>query len=829
MTTALDKLFNHSKEQLFIICPDEFTVKSCNAIALSSNSKSLEEILDNSIDEYFTINLNKKDRIIATINECGIYHSIDKVSKKGLSISEIRKDQETFLLLRAEGKITSEYEKSKDLLLDENVAGYCRVNTELKILGCNNSLAIQLGFSSKEELINRSMHLILSENEDINYLRRTIAKQKKVKNIELRLKDINHRERICLANVLLEKDENGNNSAISFTIIDISERVEFENRIKQSEERFRLLSNVAIEGIVFLDKRVIIDCNEQFVELIGYGHSQEIIGKNIIDFIADEELLKIRSQRNTFQSKKNEVVARKRDGTIMLLEASAGKINQAGKDIDVLLFYEITQRKKTEIALEQSTERYKSLVENSPNGIFILVENKIKFVNNAGIDLLDGTLEDDMYNQEFLNFIHKNELKELREKLKLTREGGELEYQEVSMITLNKREITAGLQASLTVFSNKPAIQITMVDLEDQMQLREERIRTKIAEETNLTLTEEIEEHKKTQKKLEVAQKFTRNIIESSIDMIIAVDKENKITEFNKAAISQFGYKLKDIVGQPVNILFATKKEYDRVYKSISKKGIFTGEIVNKRSNGETFVSLLSSSVIMDPSGNHQGSMGVSRDITERKKIDKQIKDSLKEKEVLLQEVHHRVKNNLQVISSILSLQSNYVKDEKTLEILDESQNRIKSMSYIHETLYQTTDFSSIEFSNYLNVLASNLIQSYSYSVGEVSLIPDYDEIYLTIDQAIPCGLIVNELVSNAMKYAFGEGSGKVFLSIKESKGMISLRVADNGVGLPEDFKYEESDSLGMQLVYSLIDQLDASLELNVKGGTDFLITFEKS
>jgi len=199
------------------------------------------------------------------------------------------------------------------------------------------------------------------------------------------------------------------------------------------------------------------------------------------------------------------------------------------------------------------------------------------------------------------------------------------------------------------------------------------------------------------------------------------------------------------------------------------------------------------------------------------------------EKEVLLQEVHHRVKNNLQVISSILSLQSNYVKDEKTLEILDESQNRIKSMSYIHETLYQTTDFSSIEFSNYLNTLASNLIHSYSYTTGEVSLVPDYDEIYLTIDQAIPCGLIVNELVSNAMKYAFGDKKGTIFLSIKETDTQISLRVADNGVGLPKDFKYEESDSLGMQLVYSLIDQLDAKLELVTKKGTDFLITFEKS
>ncbi len=161
---------------------------------------------------------------------------------------------------------------------------------------------------------------------------------------------------------------------------------------------------MAIEGIVFLDKREIIDSNEQFIELIGYSNHQDIIGRNIIEFIDNSELLKINTPKNTFPQKKNEVVAKKRDGTIMLLEASSGKIHQQGKDIDVLLFYEITQRKKTEIALEQSTERYKSLVENSPNGIFILVNNQIKFVNNAGVELLEYEVEDDLYDIEFQRF-----------------------------------------------------------------------------------------------------------------------------------------------------------------------------------------------------------------------------------------------------------------------------------------------------------------------------------------------------------------------------------------------------------------------------------------
>jgi two-component sensor histidine kinase len=218
-------------------------------------------------------------------------------------------------------------------------------------------------------------------------------------------------------------------------------------------------------------------------------------------------------------------------------------------------------------------------------------------------------------------------------------------------------------------------------------------------------------------------------------------------------------------------------------------------------------------------------------DTTERKEIDKRVRDSLKEKEILLQEVHHRVKNNLQVISSILSLQSNYVTDERTKEILWESQQRIKSMSFVHETLYRTADFSSIDFHEYLRALASNLLHSYKPTGVDVDFRQSIDSISMPIDQAIPCGLIVNELISNSLKYAFtGKKKGSLELCVKDEGENICLRVTDDGVGLPQDFKYEESESLGIQLVYTLCEQLDAKLEIQTKknGGTTFRITFGK-
>lgn len=226
----------------------------------------------------------------------------------------------------------------------------------------------------------------------------------------------------------------------------------------------------------------------------------------------------------------------------------------------------------------------------------------------------------------------------------------------------------------------------------------------------------------------------------------------------------------------------------------------------------------------------------IAYDITERKEIDQQIREALKEKEVLLQEVHHRVKNNLQVISSMLNLQRRFITDPLMLNVLEESQNRISTMSFIHESLYQNSDFSSISFSSYLERLANNLIHSYSKISCEIDLITQLDDIHINLKQAIPCGLIVNELVSNSLKYAFVDRvHGKLTLRVEQKGEEIEIEVSDDGVGLPEDFSFESNDSLGVYLVQALTEQIDGVLIVNnnsttsalEKGmGTSFLVRF---
>jgi two-component sensor histidine kinase len=204
-----------------------------------------------------------------------------------------------------------------------------------------------------------------------------------------------------------------------------------------------------------------------------------------------------------------------------------------------------------------------------------------------------------------------------------------------------------------------------------------------------------------------------------------------------------------------------------------------------------------------------------------------QIRSALKEKEVLLQEVHHRVKNNLQVISSMLNLQRRFVADPGLIQVLEESQNRIATMSFIHESLYRATDFSSIGFSEYLQRLAGNLMTSYARRDCRIELKTDLAPVFLKLDQAIPCGLIVNELLSNAMKYAFvGRSEGVVTLRVGSTGGRVDIEVRDDGVGLPPGFDAKSSDSLGMYLVQALTEQLDGELKIGEGPGSSFLVSF---
>lgn len=242
--------------------------------------------------------------------------------------------------------------------------------------------------------------------------------------------------------------------------------------------------------------------------------------------------------------------------------------------------------------------------------------------------------------------------------------------------------------------------------------------------------------------------------------------------------------------------------------------------------NGDAYAFLTRGTVIRDEDGLPAFMAGSSTDITVRKQVENKLKSSLKEKEVLLKEIHHRVKNNLQIISSLLRLQSGYIKDKQALEIFKDSQNRVRAMALIHENLYQTNNLEKIEFSEYIRKLTNNLIRC--YNITSIKINTNIEKLVLKIDTAITCGLIINELISNSMKHAFKNSEeGEIYVEfITLQTGKYSLSVSDNGVGVRENIDSLKKQSLGLELVWNLVEQLEGTIVYSSKIGTSFRITF---
>ena len=222
----------------------------------------------------------------------------------------------------------------------------------------------------------------------------------------------------------------------------------------------------------------------------------------------------------------------------------------------------------------------------------------------------------------------------------------------------------------------------------------------------------------------------------------------------------------------------------------------------------------------------------VSIDITPLKSAENALKVALKEKELLMKEIHHRVKNNLMVISSLLNLQSRYIKDKEALGLFRESQTRAKSMALIHERLYKSEDLRSINFGEYISNLANDLFSTYGADRNRLELdlrMKNTEDLNVDINTAVPLGLIVNELLSNAMKYAFPDDrEGKILVDFhKEDDGFI-LIISDNGIGFPEELNYKNTESLGLQIVNTLTDQIEGVITMNVQDGTTFTIEFKE-
>ena len=324
-----------------------------------------------------------------------------------------------------------------------------------------------------------------------------------------------------------------------------------------------------------------------------------------------------------------------------------------------------------------------------------------------------------------------------------------------------------------------------------------------------------------------------RFLLENISEGIIAGESRGRVIFWNRGAEAIFGYSADEAVGKPLT--FVMPEEFRRGYQRRIKRVISAGkseiigrrfEVFGLRKNGSEFP--LELSVNSWKMGEDVFFTCIACDITKRKKADDKIRSSLKEKELLLREIRHRVKNNLAVIYSLLNLQSKYIKDKHALTMFIESRNRVRSIALINEDLHLLKGRERIDFANYIRNLVARLFHSYAVDTNLIKLKLDLDDIFLDIKTAVPCGLIISELVSNCLKYAFKERKeGEIRVDFHRDKhNKFALVVSDSGVGFPEDLDFRSTESLGLQIATDLVEQLKGTIELDRRGGTKFKISF---
>ena len=326
----------------------------------------------------------------------------------------------------------------------------------------------------------------------------------------------------------------------------------------------------------------------------------------------------------------------------------------------------------------------------------------------------------------------------------------------------------------------------------------------------------------------DIAPMIRGTIIESIGDGVIVLDSQDHIIDLNPSAQHLMGCTASEKIGQSIKAVWPGLSDSvlsDSV-QSTDRESV-TQEI-GVDVKGEPRIFDIRTSSLLDWRGRINNRVIVVRDITERRQSEEKIRVSLREKEILLREIHHRVKNNLQIISSLLNLQSKYVRDKRDLEMMRESQDRIRSMALIHEKLYKSESLADIDSREYVTDLTRELMRLYG-TKSDISLKIEVEDVFLDIDTAIPCGLIINELVSNCLKHAFPGGkSGEITVRLRSLDGKTELLVSDNGVGIPEDMNPFEAESLGLRLVTILAeDQLEGDIGLDRSKGTSFYITFK--
>lgn len=654
------------------------------------------------------------------------------------------------------------------------------------------NISILMPPEHKDDLPN-IIEKIINNEEIINYETVRVTKEGERILVSLTISPIN--------------DSNGHIIGASTIARDITEIYKAKKALEKSENKFREVFNNANDAF-FLHKienglpGKFIDVNKVACERLGYSKEEllqmsppDINKPDTVDLMPQRMTELMKNGKSTFESYNTA-----KDGTVIPVEINAEIFDLNGEEVIFSVARDISDRIKTEEALQEREKYLKTIFSAVQTGIVVIdAENeKIVDLNDVAAELIGNP---------------KNEIiGHICHKYICPSEKGKCPIIDLDQTVDNSERVLLDSKGNeIPILKN-----VVPISLNDREYLIESFI--------------DITKRKTTETKLKISEEKYRRIFDNVQDVFYQTDDDGIIVEISPSIQRYSGYSREELMGKPVEMVYMDPEDRVKLLETIEEKGETTDyEVRLKTKNNKVVYTSTNAHPWLNIDNNPIGIEGSLRDITERKKMEDELRNLLDEKEMLLKEIHHRVKNNLMIISSLLDLQSQDIHDADDLKLFKESQARADSMALIHERLYQSTDLKHINFGEYIQSLANALFNTYVTDPSKIKLNFELEDIDVDINTAIPLGLIVNELITNSMKHGFPEdNSGKIDIKFGKIDDNLCLEVDDDGVGLPDDLDIQNTTTLGLQLVNSLTSQIDGELDLKRDDGTRFKITFKE-
>jgi PAS domain S-box-containing protein len=693
-------------------------------------------------------------------------------------------------------------EKNYRNLVDSSMVGIFRSNLNGDILFANEAMAKMFHYDSVEEMKTINVLNLYKNPDERKLLIEKLKKDGFITNCEANVVGKNGE----LINILLSI--NLNDEIFSGMFMDITELKLTEKKLAKSESRYRtIFENSGNLMLTFDDEGTIIMFNSEWERVSGYSR-QEVEGRKWMEFVHPdylETMIEYHHQRminpNTAPNKYETVFISKNKKPLTMY-VTVTTIPETEKWLVAAI--DITEMKKTEKAMRESEEKYKAMMDYSSDAILLAdLEGNFTECNKRAEELF-GYSQDQILKLNVKDIHPSEELERVQKVFKMvpTQDMGVFN---TLILTSDNRKVSVDIKGSLIEYGGKKVLQGIFRD---------------------------VTERKEAEKALLESEERYKTLFESDPNYTILIAPDGVLLDVNEAAEKVTGLSKEELVGKSfskIGIFPESELElHGEMFAHTLKHGTvepYNARIIDKKGKIRMVLNQLTA-IKKNDKLNYV--LVIGRDITEHEKAQNALKESLTEKKILLREIHHRVKNNMQIISSLLNLQIQFEDQDKTVSVLKESQGRVKSMAMVHEKLYQSDTLSKINFKDYVTNMVSDIF--YSYGINKETINPELDieDVNLNIDTAIPLGLIINELTTNSVKYAFPQSEGTLKIKLKTLPEQMELIVADDGVGIPEDLDIKKTETLGLQLVNNLINQIDGEIELDRRNGTKFKIIFKE-